>query len=67
MSETPSVPRQTRGTLTLSNSISINTLVSAIILYESCTIAISKYLESFLSKNYVCIIAFMPNLQRAFF
>lgn len=60
-SETPSVPRQMRGILTLSTSISVDTSVSAIV------VGISIYLESLLRNNYVRIVAVTPNPQRAFF
>jgi len=39
-SETPSVPRHLRGTLTLSNSIPPHTIRFAIVLCKACTIAI---------------------------
>jgi hypothetical protein len=45
----------------------VHTLVSAIILYKSCAVATPKHLNPFLPKNYVRIVAFAPNLQRAFF
>jgi hypothetical protein len=61
------VPRHMGGTLTSSNSESVHTLVSAIVLYKSYTIATPKHLEPFLSKNYIRIVAFAPNLHRAFF
>jgi len=59
--------RDIMGTSTSSNSESVNTLVSAIVLYKSCAVATPKRLEPFLPKNYVRIVAFAPNLQRAFF
>ena len=59
------MPRNLRGTLTSSNSKSVHTLIFAIILYKSCTIATLKHLELFLFKNYVRIVAFTTNLQRA--
>lgn len=36
-------------------------------LYKSYTIATPKHLEPFLPKNYIRIVAFTPNLHRAFF
>jgi len=42
-------------------------LIFIIILYKSCTIATLKHLEPFLPKNYIHIVAFTPNLQRALF
>ena len=53
--------------MTSSNSESVHTLVSAIVLYKSYTIATPKHLEPFLPKNYIRIVAFAPNLHRAFF
>ena len=55
------------GTLTLSNSDSVYTSVSVIVLDKSCTVAILKRLELFMSKNVVYVITFTPNLQRAFY
>lgn len=42
-------------------------LIFTIILYKSCTIATLKHLEPFLPKNYIHIVAFTANLQRALF
>src|SRR4051812_29141806 len=56
-----------RGTLTSSNSDSVRASVSVIVLYKSCTVAIPEHVELLSPKNYVRVVAFPPNLQRAFF
>jgi hypothetical protein len=61
------VPRNIRGTLTLSNSDSVYMLISIIVLDKSCTIAIIKHLELLISKNYVCIIALRLIYKEPFF
>src|SRR6266487_5678229 len=42
-------------------------LIFTTILCKSCTIATLKHLEPLLPKNYIQIVAFTPNLQRALF
>jgi hypothetical protein len=61
------VPRNTRGTLTLSNSDSVYTSVFVIVLDKSCTIAVLKHLELLISKNYVYIIALRLIYKKLFF
>jgi hypothetical protein len=61
------VPRNTRGTLTLSNSDSVYTSISVIVLDKSCTVAVIKHLELLVSKNYVCIIALRLIYKEPFF
>ena len=56
-----------RGTLTLSDHNSAHTLRFIIILYELCNRASFKHLGQLPPINYVCIVAFAPNLQRAAF
>ncbi len=56
-----------RGTLTSSNLKAVHTSISTIILYKPCAIATLKHLEPVPSKNYIHIIAFTFNLQRALF
>lgn len=56
------MPRQIKGTLTLSSLIFAYILSCAIILYKLYAIAIFKYVGPLLPKNYICIFAFVPNL-----
>ena len=63
----PTVPQNMRGTLTLSDNNSAHTLRFIIILYESCNRASFKHLGQLPPINYVYIVAFAPNLQRASF
>jgi hypothetical protein len=59
--------RNTRGTLTLSNSDFVHILVFVIFLYNLCVIAISEHLKALLPKNYVCVVAFAPELRKSSF
>ena len=60
----PPIPQNIRGTLTLSNN-SAYTLIFTIIPYKSCVVVTFIRLEPLLIKNYIYIIAFAPNMQRA--
>jgi hypothetical protein len=42
-------------------------LIFTIVLYKSCAIATFKHLGPLLPINYICIVAFVPNSQRASF
>ena len=55
------------GTLTLSNYNSAHTSSFTIILYKSCAVATFEHSGPLLPINYVCIVAFAPNSQRASF
>ena len=57
----PTVPENTRGTLTSTDCNSAHTLIFTIILYKSCTIATFKHLGLLPPINYVRIIAFKLN------
>src|ERR1700722_3721956 len=61
----PTVPQNIRGTSTLSDYNPAHTLIFTIILYKSCAAATFTHLEPLLLKNYVCIVAFASNTQRA--
>jgi hypothetical protein len=61
------VSRNLRGTLTFSTPKSKHKLISLISMYMLRFIATPKHLELLLPKNYICIIALMPDLQRVFF
>ena len=61
----PTIPQNIRGTLTLSDYNSIYTLRFIIILYRLYNRASFKYLGQLPPINYVYIIIFAPNLQRA--
>jgi hypothetical protein len=55
------------GTLTLSNLNSVHALESPIVTYKLYAIATLECLEPTLLENYVYILAFAPDLRRAFF
>jgi hypothetical protein len=55
------------GTLILSNSDSMHTFISLIVLYNSCITVIRKYRDPFYLKKYIRIIRFALVLRRAFF
>ena len=61
----PTVPQNIRGTSTLSDYNPAHTLIFTIILYKSCAATTFIHLEPLLLKNYICIVAFAPNAQRA--
>lgn len=57
------MPRNMRGTLTSSNSDSVHTSVSVIVLYKSCTLAIPIYLgpshlEKLHSHYHLCFLLY---------
>ena len=56
------MPRNMRGTLTSSNSKPVHMSISTVILYKSCSVATFKYIEPYLPKNYVRIVAITPSL-----
>jgi hypothetical protein len=60
------VPRNLRGTLTFKICAHVNIHHDSTV-HRSYTIAIFKHLEPFLPKNYIHIVIFTPNLQRALF
>ena len=55
------------GTLTLSISKSVHTLISLIFLHKSCSLATPKHSEPLLLEIYVHVIALMSDLQRVSF
>ena len=61
------MPKNIRGILTLNNLNSIYILIFTIVLYKSYTVATFKYLGLLLPINYIYIITFTPNSQRASF
>ena len=63
----PTVPENTMGTLTSNdhNFAPTSTLIN--FRYRYNTLATSDYLEPFRHKNYIRIIAFLPNSLRVFF
>ena len=63
----PIIPQNIRGTLTLSDHNSIHMLRFIIILYKSCNRASFKHLGQLPPINYIYIVTFAPNLQRASF
>jgi hypothetical protein len=58
--------RNMRDTLTSSNSKTVHTSIFSIIIYKSYAVATIRHLGCILPKNYVFIVAFTLNLQRAF-
>ena len=61
------MPRNLRGTLTLSTLKSRHKLISLISMYMLRFIATPKHLELLLLKNYIYIIALASDLQRVSF
>jgi hypothetical protein len=58
------VPRNTIGTLTLSNSESVHNTIFSITLNKPSAMATPTHPESLPSKNYLRVVALAPNLQR---
>jgi hypothetical protein len=61
------MPEKIISTLTLSILKSIYTLISLIFPYKLYSVATPGYLKLLLLENHVCIIAFIPDLQRVSF
>lgn len=61
------MPENMRSTLSSSGLDSVHTSTFTILLYKSCTMAISEYPGPSRLENYARVIAFEPDLQRASF
>ena len=57
------MPRKMIGTLTLSSSNFVHISKPPIIFYKSSSVATPKHSKPFSLEKYVCIVAFMPDLQ----